>query len=275
MSLYKNKGYWAKYKSNQTIYNVGMDNINHLYKNLDKYPNNFSLKYHQQNPIEYRINNEGFRTNDDFNSEDVGNVFLGCSHTFGVGLHLENTWGYKLNDLIGGKFWNLSIPGTGVMTHYRILKGYYKELKIKNIFHFAPRMYPRYEFIVNNKPMEFIIGSTNEEMDNLFGNLINESLLNDDQLELTYNSHIDAIKWLSHEIGANYYSCDMDEVFKIKNDISLEARDMSHFSVCTHDLIFKYFLKMYNFYLFEKNKNKQPLLNDIENYMKTKTKTLI
>ena len=40
--------------------------------------------------IEYKLNNEGFRTPDDFNSMDEGNIFLGCSHTFGVGLPIEN-----------------------------------------------------------------------------------------------------------------------------------------------------------------------------------------
>ena len=34
---------------------------------------------------------------------------MGCSHTFGIGHHLENTWGFKLNNVIGGKFWNLGI----------------------------------------------------------------------------------------------------------------------------------------------------------------------
>ena len=77
-------------------------------KNYKKYPNDESLKYYQENPIEYISNNYGFRTTDDFNDTDEGNVFLGCSFTFGLGLHLEDTWAYKVNKTIGGKFWNLS-----------------------------------------------------------------------------------------------------------------------------------------------------------------------
>ena len=129
-----------------------------------------------ENPIEYKLNNEKFRTPDDFNLIDEGNVYLGCSHTFGIGLHLENVWSYKLNQKIGGKFWNLSVAGTGVVSHYRILKGYYKELKIKNIFHFAPK-YPRFEFIINHKPFSFNMGADGVKY--LQGNLFNNSFCND------------------------------------------------------------------------------------------------
>ena len=90
-------------------------------KNYKKYPNDESLKYYQENPIEYISNNYGFRTTDDFNDTDEGNVFLGCSFTFGLGLHLEDTWAYKVNKTIGGKFWNLSLPGCGMDESFRYL----------------------------------------------------------------------------------------------------------------------------------------------------------
>jgi hypothetical protein len=275
MNIYKHKGHINNWGQNKIIYQHGADKLLDFSKNIKKYPNDFSLKYYRQNPIEYKLNNEGFRTPDDFNNEDDGNIFLGCSHTFGIGLHLENTWSYKLSQIIGGKFWNLSIPGTGAMTHYRLLKGYYKDLKIKNIFHLAPKEYFRYEFIVNNEPLEFIIGYTNKKTDEILGNLILESLINDDQLDIMYNSHIDAIKWLAHEIGANYYLCDDVRGFYIKDDESLKARDLKHFSVSEHDLIYKNFLKQYDNNLYEKYKNEKSIFFNIEDIMKDKKNNLI
>ena len=139
------------FKSDYSYGFIETDSLEQWEKTLKKYPDNPSVQYYLNNPIEYKLNNRGFRTPDNFNSKDIGNVFLGCSHTFGIGHHLENTWSYKLNNIIGGKFWNLSVGGTGVTSHFRLLLGYYKELNIKNIFHFAPK-YPRYEFIENGRP---------------------------------------------------------------------------------------------------------------------------
>ena len=55
------------------------DSEDRFNKNL---PKNKSLEYYKKNPIEYSYNNYGFRTPDDFNDIDEGNVFLGCSFTF-------------------------------------------------------------------------------------------------------------------------------------------------------------------------------------------------
>ena len=125
---------------------VGMDDKELFVKNCKEYPNSKSLKYYKENPIEYSFNNYGFRTPDEFNSIDEGNVFIGDSHTMGNALHLENIWSYKLNKDLGGKFWNLSQGGSGIQSSYRLLGGFKDRLKIKNIYHLALH-HPRFEFI--------------------------------------------------------------------------------------------------------------------------------
>jgi len=227
---------------------------------------NFSVQYYVQNPIEYKLNNEGFRTPDDFNSEDEGNVFLGCSHTFGIGHHLENTWSYKLNNVIGGKFWNLGIGGTGVATHFRLLLAYYKELKIKNIFHFAP-MYPRYEFIENGRPQYYIIADYNQNWWSKFGSLMPESLLTDEQMEFNWISYTSAIKALANAIGVNYYLIEGDAGWHGRDDGSLQARDLLHHTTQVQHGIYKDFLKLYDMNLYNKYANTQEPIYDIKKYM--------
>jgi hypothetical protein len=229
---------------------IPMDTKELFDENLKKYPGNNSLKYYLENPIEYKLNNYGFRTPDDFNSEDRGNLFLGCSHTFGIGHHLENTWAYKVNQHVGGKFWNVGIGGSGVMTHYRILSQLYKKLKIKNIFHYAPT-YCRYEFIIDNNPESFSV----MDMDDLgnviidgshlnLGDLTERSLINEDQLQMTYNTHINAIRWLSHQIGCDYF---LVNIVNFYDDMkTLRARDLTHYSVGIEDELSKFFIAMYN-----------------------------
>ena len=73
-----------------------------IYVTIDKNSSNESqkkdLEHYIKNPIEYKLNNYGFRTYDDLDSSE-GNVYLGCSFTYGEGHHLENTWSYKLHKL--------------------------------------------------------------------------------------------------------------------------------------------------------------------------------
>jgi len=261
--IYKNRVYFEEYLPNETYKWIHGDTEKEFNEALTKYPKDPNLLYYIENPIEYKLNNYGFRTPDDFNSIDEGNIFLGCSHTFGIGHHLENTWSYKLNKIVGGKFWNLGISGTGVMTHYRLLLGFCKELKIKNIFHFAPK-YARYEFILNGRPENFLIKGYTKEWDKIFGNLLKDSLINEDQLDFTYKSYIYAIKGMASELGINYYFCDWKPTIEQYHtlDGSLRARDLYHFSVKIQHLIFEEFLKIYDMKLYDSE-------NIYENLIKT------
>lgn len=226
-----------------------------------------SLHYYSKNPIKYRLNNFGFRTPDNFNSEDVGNVYLGCSHTFGIGHHLENTWSYKLNEVIGGRFWNLGVGGTGVDAHFRILLGFYKQLKIENIFHYAP-MYPRYEFIENGRPQGYIVGDYNERWLTKFGNLMLDSLLTEEQVEMNWYKNTSAIRGLAEEIGAKYYLIQGSDKWHGRDDNSLLARDLLHYTTQYQHKVYQGFLKLYDEEVFKEYKDKQQPIFDIETYMK-------
>jgi hypothetical protein len=241
-SLYKHRCSWEKYKPNTTYDWITESEEKNFISNLKRFPNNPSLKYYLENQIKYTLNNEGFRTPDDFNSDDEGNVFLGCSYTFGVGLHLNDVWSYKLNQKIGGKFWNLSMGGTGIMTHFRLLLGYYKELKIKNIFHYLPN-YFRYEFIINGEPTICKVSEYDIEWESKYGNLIHDSLVNEDQREIINVAYINAIKNIASEIGCKYYLIRNDDINWSK-DGSLQARDLDHYTVYRQDQIYKQFLKL-------------------------------
>jgi hypothetical protein len=240
--IYKDRCGWEKYSPNTTYNWITQNEEENFISNLKRYPNNESLKYYLENPIKYTLNNEGFRSPDDFNLVDEGNVFLGCSYTFGVGHHLENVWSYKVNNQIGGKFWNLSIGGTGVMSHYRLLLGYYKELKIKNIFHYLPNYY-RYEFIINGKPTICKVNEYQDEWKVQYGTLIEDSLVNNDQQSFIDTAFISAIKHLASEIGCNYYLLRNDDINWSK-DGSLEARDLDHYTTYRQHLIYEEFIRM-------------------------------
>ncbi len=212
-------------------------------KNYKKYPNNESLKYYKENLIEYSFNNYGFRTPDDFNDTDVGNVFLGCSHTEGVGLHLENTWSYKLNKEVGGKFWNLAQGGCGIQTDYRLLLAWKDTLKIKNIFHYTVP-WPRYEFF-NEKEMIYLTPH-NKNIKPYKWKFFVDILSGEEYCNYNQMVYINAIKGVSHEIGCNYYYL-TDKILDEfpENDNSLQARDLIHHSVGQQNFLYEQFLKVW------------------------------
>jgi len=224
---------WMPSDTEELFRNNIKDNKQLLQKYIDK-------------PIEYKLNEYGFRTNDSFDNSNVGNVFLGCSHTFGIGHYLENTWSYKLNKFIGGKFYNLSQPGCGIETDFRMIYSFKDYIKIKNVFHFVG-FYNRYEFIRDDmfKSVSFSDIEDVKKYECMF-----ESHGSTEKLLINQITNLHAIQNLCNEIGVNYYVIsDLDffnNNFSEDIDIGKEpARDLIHFSVETQNKIYNKFKKLY------------------------------
>ena len=120
--------------------------------NLDNLKDNFAKEYWTNRTLEYRYNNYGFRSDDNFNNNDEGIVTLGCSFTEGIGLPIEYTWGYKLSKYLGLKFWNLGQGAMGLHTCFRLLLGMANKIKFNKVFLLSPPLY-RKEFIAQDNNM--------------------------------------------------------------------------------------------------------------------------
>lgn len=69
--------------------------------------------YYYNNPIEYKNNKYGYRSPE---LEEIKNGFVlgfGCSYTYGFGLHLEDTWVYRLGKELNLTHLNLACSGSG------------------------------------------------------------------------------------------------------------------------------------------------------------------
>ena len=230
-------------------------------ENLKKYPTSSHLLNYQQKPITYKYNNYGFRTPDDFTLEGEGNVFLGCSHTFGIGHHLKDIWAYKLSEMIGGKFYNISEPGSGIMTQYRYLNYFKNKLKFKNVFHYLPdECWGRYEK-VNNDKFQGVF-----HWDTLSNDLV-DFLYDDKMIHQINYVFIDAIRYFLNQNNINYYlitnsSLNLGEINPYHESLT-PARDLMHYYVEEHsDLTDMFYYKYKN--KITDNTDNSILLNQID-----------
>ena len=217
-------------------------------ENLKKYPDSVHIQNYKKNPIEYNLNNYGFRTPDDFNKGDVGTVYLGCSHTFGIGHHLENIWPYKLHQEVGeGKFFNLSHGATGFSEQYYFLKYFSDKLKIKKVFHYYPSECNfRYMFITSDGKIRGIAPFNEKFRTKLENKIWRDYLINDTHNDFHNKVHNDAIKNVCKEIGCDYIQLNKSYVKDI-NPYHTEltpARDLLHYYVEEHDDIYNNFLTL-------------------------------
>lgn len=241
---------------------------------LNNIANNKKL-YWVDKKIEYRFNNYGFRTDDNFSTEEEGIVCLGCSLTQGIGLPIEYTWGYKLAKHFNTKFYNLGQGGKGIQTAFRLLLGYYNLMKFKKVFLFIPPLY-RDEFIIEDNTLlkPFLTGADKDKMlINSLGNDMYEHLffgLEDSSHNklmkawlfgsrknnlMNYIKGLAAIQGLCTMLGVEFYYLSFDQFHnkdsveeseRIPDEIcpDIPARD-DHWSAKRQHLIYKKFIDLY------------------------------
>jgi hypothetical protein len=108
----------------------------------------------------YKFNSHGFRCDEFTTASELPILFLGCSHTMGVGLEIEDVWSKvlleKIKNYTGKKipFWNLSIGGSSIDRQATVLEKYIHALNPKLIFFLVPSMFRRH-IVLNDKVIDY------------------------------------------------------------------------------------------------------------------------
>ena len=217
-----------------------------------------------KNPISYKLNNLGWRTNDDFIEDDEpGNLFLGCSHTFGQGHHLEATWAYKVNEHVGGKFYNVGWPGSSLTTEYRKLKIALRTYNIKNVFCFLPH-YTRYEIYNPFGGKDGAYEIHNPAWDRPLSKVWTKVLSMEENYNMLSDAIINAMIYKCNEFNVPLYTmdgytthllqtqkkfsmpkCPCGGHWDYKNKGPHDARD-NHHPACIHEFVGDRYIKQYN-----------------------------
>ena len=84
----------------------------------------------------YKFNNHSFRCKEF--TLDSSIMFLGCSHTCGIGLPIENTWAYLVSEQLNLNMINLGIGGSGPDTSFKLANHYIPQLKPNIVVYLEP-----------------------------------------------------------------------------------------------------------------------------------------
>jgi hypothetical protein len=223
----------------------------HLWIGLDSYENFQSnkkkLKYYIDNPIEYRINKDFYRNK--FNFEDLENqavdLYLGCSHTFGVGHHWKHTWPFLVSQHTNNTVVNLGVPGSGIDISYINLKKYIDRFNVKNVFHFQP-IYPRY-YVYNG--IHNTVSVTNKSTPYFNDNYKKESLVKNETIVFNHFRCVDAITGICLSKNVNYfhlYDWFNEDTLTVNYEnylTDIPARDLSHYPLSLVQMISKKFIE--------------------------------
>jgi hypothetical protein len=182
--------------------------------------------------ITYRLNSHGFRS-PEFN--DVPSILcLGCSHTMGIGLPLEQTWPYILEQKSGVTCWNLGLGGAGLDTVYRMAEHYAHHLNVIAVVCLVPDP-ARLELFIKGKPVIF------NWLDEQHHSFLQAWLADDENAQVNSRKNLKAIEKICDDAGAPFVYF---ENFLKKIPTHSKARDLTHVGYAVQNAIADRFLTM-------------------------------
>jgi len=199
-------------------------------------------KYWLENPIEYKFNSMGFR-DDEFDSKpNEIDVYLGDSHTSGLGLHRYQIWPTIVASKLNFPNINAGVAGAPFSLQYRILNYLVKRFKIRNLLHYTPHL--------NLSNWEFWNSTENEyeSFDENYTENLKMNVLFSDMKNICLQNHgfIYAIKQVCSENNINYVG-NVTAPDYISSDVTQRrSRDLFHKGVAVHKIIADSFLQKMN-----------------------------
>lgn len=165
----------------------------------------------------YKFNSHGFRC-DEF-TEDPGIMFLGCSHTIGIGLPLENNWPTLVSNELNLKMINLGIGGSGADTAFRLANHYITQLQPKIVI-YLESLPARLSLITQRTIHDFLPSIYPKEFEQFFLEWINF----EENLTLNLLKHNLAIDSLCSKHNIKYIHMPLASFEHLDN-----ARDLMHY----------------------------------------------
>jgi hypothetical protein len=223
------------------------ENFNRLKK--EGFPNRFDA-----NSFNYETNKHGFRCDEfdtiDFTKKSI--VYLGCSHTFGIGSPEEDIWCSILHKLLqehyNTKFnlINLGVQGGTIDDYLRFIP-YLKKFNPHMIVSFTP---PIHRMIIpyRNRADYCSPVSEKNKKTNAFYQLLK---YNDEYFIYKYDMTLQVVKSVADIMNIEFYEANMFENMNFNLDnleldrnCNIHNRDGNHFSREIHEIVATSYFKM-------------------------------
>jgi len=186
------------------------------------YARNKKLTNFVDSPISYSINSNGFRCPEFTNNPCA--VFLGCSHTVGIGVNVEDTFGYQVSLALGLDYVNLGMGGGSAGTMFRFASYWLERLNHKLIVMLVPSK-ERFEIIDVDK-VNVLSPNRHRSYEYFYRRWTHNEL----NTKLDTEKNVLAIKQLAGDTIVKTLYADKD-LIEVQCDL---GRDMQHCGVETH-----------------------------------------
>ena len=176
--------------------------------------------WYECHDLTYSFNSQGFR-DDEFDQRPAA-LAIGCSHTQGIGLKVNQCWPRQLEKLLQKKVWNLGVGGASIDTCYRLLEYWINHLNVDSVFCAVPPC-NRYEVFSFNKWLSFL---PDEQVPNWLEGYNKNYLIFVENQQLNRSKNIHAMRDICIQHNVSFYFDDLDNFYHLKNDAV--ARDLLH-----------------------------------------------
>jgi hypothetical protein len=216
----------------ENVFWTGGDSQEQYTSNLKTQPDDW---YYKDKTITYSFNSLGHRSKE-IQDLDKDNyiLFLGCSHTMGVGLELEKTYPYLTSKQLGCDYYSLGVPASGIdVLEYNLLLWF---AKVKHIPKAVIIQWPDHSrFISYNPEYENLIERGSWTKDENTEKFITSSEISG----LAHARKFLAMNMISNVVKVPMITCTFTHqpIFSIY-DLQLRridyARDLSHAGIKSH-----------------------------------------
>jgi hypothetical protein len=219
--------------ANQEIPWHGTDSEELYQKNLIRNRSQLEQYNWVDRPITYKFNSHGFRA-DEFNSTDSSVVFIGCSHTLGVGLPVESTWPYIVSAKLRLKNYNLGVGGSSNDTAFRLTHYWLEQLKPSLVIFLSAERTRSELHIDEDQTYDLSVWPIDFPM---IDNFTKSWLSNNINSDMNYLKNTLAIRQLCSDHGIKYVQEEVSAICAIDT-----ARDLQHYGEKTNRGIASMFL---------------------------------
>lgn len=217
--------------SSQKLYWYTTDSKENYKRNCHDHPR--VMEFWEDKEVVYEFNKFGFRS-PEFTKSDNNIVFLGCSHTTGIGLPVEETFPHIISKELGMNLCNLGIPGGSNDTCYRLANFWIPTIRPKLVVYKKVEQYRQELKMYGNHAVYwhgFHARKDNQKVaQSNFGDYWDQWASHEENSKFNAQKNIDAVEAICNRLGIKFYVMGESRYGRDRNrpDLVTLARDLQH-----------------------------------------------